>query len=845
VKSDRIDNSTSEAPVRGLGVAELHDRSSANKANVYIIATVILGLVAVISVIPQWPPHHITRFLAFFLISALGSSMKVKLPGLKGTVSVGFFFCLIGVMELSRPEVTVIAIAAIVIQCLWRVKKRPRLIQVLFNVSSMCLAVMVTYVAYHSEALRSAGLGPASLLAVAACTQFTCNTFPVAWVIALSERKSLRKILRECYFWSFPYYVVGAVLAGGFLALDHRLGWQVAILCLPVVYIIYSSYRSYLGRLEDEKNHAAQVDSLHMRTIQALALAIEAKDATKRDHNRCVQMFAVEIGKEMGLSEAELKGLGAAAVLHDIGKLAIPENIISKPGRLTPEEFEKMKIHPVIGAEILEQVEFPYPVAPIVRAHHEKWDGTGYPLGLKGEEIPLAARILGAIDCLDALASDRQYRRALTLDEAMAQVAREANQSFDPKVVAILQRRYRELETVANSVAITPRKLPPDVPVQAGIEPVSGLETSTRDANEMEFLGSIAAATQEAQALFELSQTLGNSLSLNETLSVFAIRLNRIVPHDAIAIYLASNGRLSPEYVNGKDSELFSSLQIPVGQGLSGWVMDNRKSILNGDPSVEAAYLNDPATSSKLRAALSVPLEGVDQVIGVLTLYHAQEDAFSKDHLRVLLALSSKVGLSIENAVRYQKAECSATTDYLTELPNARSLFLQLHGEISRGRRNDGELTVLVCDLDGFKQVNDRFGHLEGNRLLKLVARGLRKACRDYDYVARMGGDEFVLILPELHSELVPGKMEQINQIVREIGQQLYGEDILGVSIGEASYPDDGVDAESLLAEADRRMYKTKQRRKAEQATQAPAQSDQATDNQATCEDTQTPLLVN
>src|SRR4029079_7985835 len=159
------------------------------------------------------------------------------------------------------------------------------------------------------------------------------------------------------------------------------------------------------------------------------------------------------VAKELKVSAAEMDALQAAALLHDIGKLAIPEHIISKPGRLTPEEFEKMKIHPVVGAEILERVRFPYPVVPIVRAHHEKFDGSGYPFGLRGEEIPIGARILSAVDFLDAMASDRQYRRALPLDDVMARLQEESGKSFDPKVVAVLRRRYVELE---RQVKLTP-----------------------------------------------------------------------------------------------------------------------------------------------------------------------------------------------------------------------------------------------------------------------------------------------------------------------------------------------------------------------------------------------------
>jgi len=777
----------------------------------YIASILGLGLLTIIAAVPQWNSAAPARFIVFFLIAGIGSSMKVALPGVKGTMSVGFLFVLIGIMELSLPEALAIAAVSIVTQCVWHAKDRPRLVQVLFNVACMCIAATFAFLVYHSEKLAALGVGQIPLLAMATCTQFLANTVPVASVIALNDGKPFRKIWKECYVWSFPYYLVGGVMALGFSVLSHRLGWQAAIVTLPVVYIIYRSYHLYLGRLEDEKNHAEQMAGLHLRTIEALALAIDAKDTTTHDHLRRVQTYAVAIGEDLGLKDAELNALRAAAVLHDIGKLAVPEHIISKPGRLTLEEFEKMKIHPVVGAEILEQVEFPYPVVPIVKAHHEKWDGTGYPYGLKGEDIPIGARILAAVDCLDALASDRQYRRALPLDEAMAVVAEEANRAFDPKVVDLLQKRYRELEAKAQSLPTKRPKLSTDMKVERGEAPDAGLEASKPAAvSEMDFLTSIAAATHEAQALFELSQSLGNSLSLNETLSVLGMRLNRIVPHDAIAVYLVQGEKLIPEYVNGDDFRLFASLQIPIGQGLSGWVAHNHKPILNGNPSVEPGYLNDPAKFSTLRSALAVPLQGVDGTVGVLTLYHGAKDAFSKDHLRVLLALSAKVALSVENAVKYQKAESSATIDYLTGLPNARALFLQLDGEISRSKRNDGELAVIVCDLDGFKDVNDRFGHLEGNRVLQRVAQGLRENCREYDYVARMGGDEFVLIFPNLPCESVHHKMEQIVEMVKTVGRDC-DEERLGVSVGEAYYPQDGKDAEDLLAAADRRMYKTKQ----------------------------------
>src|SRR5262249_13952978 len=158
----------------------------------------------------------------------------------------------------------------------------------------------------------------------------------------------------------------------------------------------------------------------------------------------------------------------------------------------------------------------------------------------------------------------------------------------------------------------------------------------------------------------------------------------KLVAYDSIAVWIRYGDVLVPKHVNGDNFRLFSSLEIPFGQGLSGWVVQNKKPIINGNPSVEPGYLNDPSKFSTLRSALSVPLEGVSGVIGAMPLYRAEMDAFSRDNLRVLLAISSKVALCIENAMRFQEAESSAVTDYLTGLPNARSLFLHLDRELAR-----------------------------------------------------------------------------------------------------------------------------------------------------------------
>ncbi len=792
------------------------------RAQVYIAIVSAFGLAVLATGLAKWDSPDLVKYGCYLFVALAASGLKISFPTMAGTLSVNFLFILFGIIELTISETLLLSVLTTVLQCLIHTQRKPRPVQILFNVASVANAVWVTNLVYHSSVMSQPSLDISVRLVFATVAFFLMNTFPVSVVISLTETKSLGQIWKECYFWSLPYYLVGAGIAYLSSLANHYVGWQTALLIVPVVYLIYRSYCLYLARLEDEKQHAEEMSSLHLRTIEALALAIEAKDHTTHDHLQRVQVYAMELGKELGLSAHDLEALQAASLLHDIGKLAVPEHIISKPGRLTPEEFEKMKIHPVVGAEILERVQFPYPVVPIVRSHHEKWDGTGYPSGLRGEEIPLGARILSAVDCLDALATDRQYRRALPLDEAMKVVLGEAGRQFDPKVVELLAKRYVALEKKALAKNPHPIKLSVDVKIANGAAPAVGFEstaanqagTSANGERSMDFLVSIAAARQEVQALFELAQDLGNSLSLDETLSVLAVRLRRMIPHHSMAMYIKREQKLIPEYVNGDDFRLFSSLEIPVGQGLSGWVADNRKPIVNGNPSVEPGYLNDPSKFSTLRSALAVPLEGVNGVVGVMTLYHVDKDAFSKDHLRILLAISSKVSLSIENALKYRQAESSATTDYLTGLPNARSLFLHLDSELSRCRRMNTPLAVLVCDLNGFKQVNDRFGHLEGNKVLKEVARSLKDSCREYDYTARMGGDEFVIILPGLKPEDIEPKIARMRGLVAQAGRAVCNSDVLSLAIGRAQYPEDGTDAEQLLAEADKRMYKEKQTQK-------------------------------
>lgn len=662
---------------------------------------------------------------------------------------------------------------------------------------------------------------PLARVFLAAAVYFFLNTWSIAAVIALTEGARILAIWKTSYLWSFPYYLLSASIVAVIEALGAKVGSQIAFILLPVAYVVFRSYRLHVSRLEEEKaraqeerEHAEAMSALHLRTIHALALAIEAKDQTTHDHLQRVQVYAFEIGKEMGLSGTELQALQAASILHDIGKLAVPEYIISKPGRLTPDEFERMKVHPVVGAEILESVGFPYPVTPIVRAHHERWDGSGYPDGLKGEEIPLGARILSAVDCLDALASDRQYRRALPLEKALEVIVSDSGTCFDPRVVEVLRGGFLELERMAREVqAVEFSALSKAARIDRGAGPAAGYAASP-DAKQIAAWGDgnvmiaqLAAAYGQLRTLDELSMELSQGTTPGEVCSILAQRLPALAPFSCFAVYLCDGGQLRPAAVLGEHSDLFANREIPVGQGLSGWVAENRKPLLNGDPSVEPGRHGDDPRISALRSTLSVPLESTAGVLGVLTLYHKDKDAYSTDHLRLVLGIRSRLALALDNALRHESFRAHARADEVTGLPNLASLLLILDGEIARCRRSGKGLAVIGIGLDGFRTLDGQLGRQVADDVLRAVAASIRQNNRYSDTVARIGGDGFAVVLSGVGAAAVQRRILRLKKAAVLAGAGVSPGCPLSVSAGVAVFPSDGTDSAQLLAVTHARMH--------------------------------------
>ena len=599
------------------------------KVRVFVSLICALGAVCIGVGMYPWHSSDLVQFGCYLLLTAVASGMKVILPGFEATVSVNFIFFLLAVCNLSLSEALALGATAALVQCYWKATQRLRFVHFGFNLSQITLAIFAAYWTYKVLLVALRGHALIALL-VSSIAYFLFNTWPVATVVALSERKSPLAKWTETYAWTFPYYLIGAAIAGVILLLNRMAGWELSVLVMPAMYAIYYSYRLYIGKWEEKNQHLEEMARIHLRTVEALALAIEAKDHTTGAHLERVRVYALEIGKDLGITEAEMAALKAAAVLHDIGKLAVPEHIISKPGKLTPEEFEKMKVHPVVGAEILDQVHFPYPVSPIVRSHHEKWDGSGYPDGLSGEAIPIGSRILAAVDCLDALASDRQYRKALPLDEAMARVEADAGKHFDPRVVQALKARYKELEILATSQQPEEKpKLSVDAKITRGAAPAAGF-AETAVATDRS-----ADSEQEVAAALARLRSHEPNIGFGEAISTAAMRLRNGIVFDSFALFACEDNDLTACFVLGENARALARLRIPKGQGLIGWVAENRNSIVNGNPLVEEGYVNKP---SELASALAVPLEKNGVTMGVLALYQTRAGGFTSEDLKLLSA---------------------------------------------------------------------------------------------------------------------------------------------------------------------------------------------------------------
>jgi diguanylate cyclase (GGDEF)-like protein/putative nucleotidyltransferase with HDIG domain len=779
-------------------------------------------------VLAIFAPHAIVNlplFIALLLLSSLASAFKVSLPlaSSGSTMSVSYAVDFAALLLLGADETMLVAAASAWSQCTFRTESRTPPYRTLFSIASLVLTVKAAGLAYTwlGGAATVAGLSPfevAKPLVGAATTYFVFNTAFIATAIALSTRQRILRVWNENFLWSAPSYFFGAGAAAIAAWVVGRGGYWMALLTAAPVYLIYRTYKVYMGRIQDQQRHVRQVSDLHLATIEALALAIDAKDQTAQSHIRRVQAYAAGIARALGMSDNEIQGVKTAALLHDIGKLAVPEHILSKPGPLTQEEFQKIRIHPQVGAEIISGVPFPYPVAPLILSHHERWDGKGYPVGLKGEEIPLGARILSVVDYFDALMSERPYHKAMGLDAALGLLRQESGKALDPRVVQTFIDLYPRLAAEAEQSAEPARKLT-RVPSHApSAQPAVGLvHESTARTNVFQ---DIALAHREIYALYEIAQAMGSSLGVSDTMALISSKLSNIVPFSCCALFLYNDESetLRCRFATGVESDAIQQLTIRSGHGLTGWVARNRRPLVNARPSADYEAAGQPSDRTSLHSALVCPLLFNERFIGTISVYHTEPSVYTDDHRRLLDRISEQAAAVIYNSIVFEQTQEDSLTDPLTGLPNTRFMFMHLTRELARADRLKSEVSLLVMDLDNFKEINDTYGHHVGDRALRDVAGVLRTAIRPYDICVRYAGDEFIVVLSGCGGEEAERKRIELQRAVDHLqfearpGKALP----LAISIGAAVFPHDGDSYETLLATADSRMYLDKTRRKRE-----------------------------
>lgn len=625
---------------------------------------------------------------------------------------------------------------------------------------------------------------------------------------AAATGRSFTASWRELFLWSSFSALAGAASACLIVRLTTVISFYAFIISVPVITVTYFTYKVYLDRVDTSNRHAEQMADLHLKTIEALAIAIDAKDEVTPEHVHRVQIYATGLARLFGLSDPELEALKAGALLHDIGKLAVPDYILNKPGALTPAEFDKMKVHTIVGAEILERVGFPYPVVPVVRHHHERWDGRGYPDGLRGDEIPMTARILTLADCFDAVREHRNYREAMTREQAIEMLREGSGTVFDPNVVQTFLEHLEEFEAEVRESCIELQRV--EAPSS-----MSNAHVWNNDSGPMVY-ERIRSAHREVITLYDIAQTIGTSLDLRDTFAVFASRLEDIVSYTTCVLFLVRPDSTDVEavHVAGRYSEVFKGKSLPSGAGIAGWVVANRHPMHNCDPRLDFDVLKVELPEA-YRTATVVPLTRDDVVLGALAMYSADLASYTADHLRLMEAVAKLASDAIANAVHHERTETSALTDLLTGLPNARALRYRFEEEADRARRHRDGFSVLMMDLDGFKAVNDKFGHQAGDQLLRELSVLLLTHVRSSDFVSRYAGDEFVAILQVGQEEV----QELAARIQRSIDRHDFGFQgsklFIGLSIGSATFGADGETLDELLLTADRAMYADKARRKA------------------------------
>ena len=601
--------------------------------DVYIAAVVFAGATLLVwSAAGLWSTPHAREWGILAGLALVASRFPLRTPGRNFYFSISdTFFMASAILFGPGPATLTIAIDSALMT---RAFKTFSLRRLLFNAGASPLALWGGLQAFRllasSQPLFGMGITIDALVvpvAAFALVYYVLNAGMISIAVGLDKHVSPFAVWRSNFAMMAVNYLAAGSIALLVVVLTQYFSITALIAVLPLLAIISVATRSWTGRIEDAEKHVAIVDGLYLSTIGALSTAIEAKDGVTSSHIHRVQHYAMGLANAIGnLDEPTLKALQAAALLHDTGKLAVPERILNKPGKLTPAEFETMKLHVEAGADILSSIDFPYPVVPIVRAHHENWDGTGYPNGLKGDEIPIGARILSVVDCYDALTSDRPYRGAMTDEEALETIRARRGTMYDPLVVDLFERVCRDIAPLA----VKPQ-------MQKAIHQIN------RSATQMMApapappppgpSAAVAEGPDSLRALANLARIVSGRPTATDVASMIWAHVRHIVPNASCAFFVNEPARdaVAVKFVAGEASTALQGLEIKLGDRLTGWVAENQQAMVNSEAKLD---LGPEAAFVGLRMCVSLPLVSEGRLAGVLSLYG--KDAFSSEQVQTL-----------------------------------------------------------------------------------------------------------------------------------------------------------------------------------------------------------------
>lgn len=599
------------------------------RGQLFVAIVTITGTAVIAhSIADVWSESLGPRWLILAVLTLLSGSATVKLPSVPATISISETFVFTSVL-LYGPSAgtTIVALDGLIISS-WFARRRKELYRVAFNMSAPALSIWVAAQVYFLfpgvQPLISSKIGINQIvLPLLAFTflHFVLNSVLIAIAVGFETGRNVWDIWRKDFLWLSLNYFGGASVSALLVVYTREIDPAYLSIIVPLLLILYFTFKIPMARVEDTNRHLTKVNSLYLSTIETLALAIDAKDQVTHGHIRRVQTFAVELAKSIGITgQDQLKAIEASALLHDMGKLAVPEHILNKPGKLTEAEFEKMKLHASIGADILSSIEFPYPVVPIVRHHHENWDGTGYPAGLSGIDIPIGARILSVVDCFDALTSDRPYRPRLSREAATKILMDRRSTMYDPLVVDAFIKLQPAL---ASSTEPERSELAPSRLERGQEFPQLQSQVSPLDYHGAEV------------SLFRVYQVMADATDRpwQDTADLVLHRLNAVISFDAavVFVYDSNSDELVCETVQGDATAALIGRRIKVGQGLSGWVAAHKRTVVNSPGALDSDIAHADFLK-KFMSSLSVPILRGEALVGVLTLYASNADAFTRRH---------------------------------------------------------------------------------------------------------------------------------------------------------------------------------------------------------------------